>query len=290
MCNNKKAEFSRLFSCSLPPLPHQYPPPPPPREKASPTATGGSGESVYAESTRGNGGNGTTPGPLVVKPRLRARGTRNAAVSAGQIKRNGLGAIGDGPSDLSTAFGLHPVVRQGSGFEEGPAREKCSGLFVGRGRVARGKGDGGHNLGGRFDPFEDSGSPRRDEMSAVEMPEFDRSGSFSDLDPFRGLQGTLDFNFAESIASIEGLAESMGLSESTGLSESIGSSRSMGLSGKRKLGFTDTYRTHKKNNEVSISGSSSSEDDDDGYEQHVVNPIFVGELKQAVERRRKKSG
>ena len=95
-------------------------------------------------------------------------------------------------------------------------------------------------------------------------------------------QGTLDFNFAESIASVPGLAESMG------------------MSGKRKLGFAERYRggRNKKNNEVSISVSGSSEeegegsaesDEGGGVESHVVNPLFVGELKHAIARRRKNS-
>lgn len=93
-------------------------------------------------------------------------------------------------------------------------------------------------------------------------------------------QGTLDFNFAESIASVPGLAESMG------------------MSGKRKLGFAERYRGGR-NNEVSISvsgsseeegeGSVESEDGGGGVESHVVNPLFVGELKHAIARRRKNS-
>lgn len=263
-----------------------------PSKKASPTDTEASGQSFCARRNNdGDGtGAGTHPEPLVVEPPTRVKRTRKAAVAGGQIKRNGLGAAAGGTSDLSAAFGLRPDVRRASGFEDGPSREKCRGLFIGRTGAAKGKHDGGDSDGdnfddsgkfvgssgkscgggGRLDPFEDSASPRRDEISAVELTEIDRSDSLDDLDPFRGLQGTLDFNFAESIASAPGLA------------------KSMGLSGKRKVGFTETYRVRKKNNEVSISGSSS--EDDDGLERHVVNPLFAGELKRAVTYQRTKSG
>lgn len=232
--------------------------------------------------------------------------------------RNGLGPIGGGSlSQLSKAFGLGPNVRRDSGFEDGSPREKRGGLIIGRSRAAAkgNKGDGGSFSGGdSSDAFEDRWSPlrgggaaavakgkdaggsfsfngggsldqrkdswappRRDEVSAVELPDTYRSDSLDDLDPFRGLQGTLDFNFAKSVASVPGLAESMG------------------FSGKRKgRGFVASrHQVHnKKNNEVSIStsGSSTCSEDDDRLESHVVNPLFVGPLKTAVERRPKPSG
>lgn len=221
-------------------------------------------ESGFAAGGTGGDADGTTdqhPEPVVVKLPTKAKSTRNAAaVSGGQLKRIRLGAIG-GPSDLSTAFGLRPSGRRGGGG----SREGSPGPSVGRRGAAKLKGYGGDGL----DPFENSWSPRRDEMSAVELPDIDPADSFDDLDPFQGLQGTLDFNFADSIASIPGLAESLS------------------FTGKRPGSFAnDKRRIQKKNNQISISESSSSEDD---VETHVVNPLFVGELKQAVARQGKSS-
>ena len=78
----------------------------------------------------------------------------------------------------------------------------------------------------------------------------------------------------------------------------------MEMSGKRNLGFAARYRGGRnKNNSngvsISVSGSSAEEEEeeeeedgsseDGGVETGVVNPLFVGELKQAVARRRKNS-
>eukprot|EP00752_Nemacystus_decipiens_P005672 g5133.t1 len=263
---------------------------------ASPTSTVASGESALASSRTsfdrgdGVGATDTHPKPVVIRPALDAknawRNAGGAAVSGaggGQIERHGLGVLCGGSADLSAAFGLRPgAVHQGSRVEDGPPRDKRRGLVIGRGGSGIGKGGspaGAHDTCS-FDPFEDTWSPRRDELSAVELPDVDRSDSLDDLDPFRGLQGTLDFNFADSIASIPGLAESMR------------------MAGNRKLGFAARYRggRNKKNSEVSISVPGSSEEEsqgegseDGGGESHVINPLFVGELRQAVARRRKNS-
>lgn len=215
----------------------------------------------------------------MVGPPVRTKWARNAAVAGRQKKRGGFGAIAGSSSELLESFGLRPSLRQGSA----QSREKMNSMFAGRNKFSNVEGDGGGGNGrGRgLDPFEDSWSPRRDEVSAVEMlPELDQSGTLDDLDPFGGLQGTLDFNFTESIAAIPGLAESMTFSR------------------KRKDSFTEARRMQKKNDSMTLSSSSSassseaSQDISDESEPHVVtsephvvNPIFVGELKQAIARR-----
>lgn len=147
----------------------------------------------------------------MVKPDLlRAKAARSgvggAVVSGaegGQIKRDDLGVLGGGSPGLSKAFGLRPVVRQGGGggFEHGPStpEKRRRSLIVGRSGIGIGSPNpSGRGYGGAsgaddtcsFDPFEDTWSPRRDELSAVELPDvdFDRQDSVDDLDPFQGLQ------------------------------------------------------------------------------------------------------
>ena len=160
-------------------------------------AFAGTGSTTNSDGD-GNGGASATqqhrPKSLVeIKPALRAKSARKtggAAVSgAGQIKRNGLGVISGGSSDLSAAFGLRPGVRMSSGFERGLPREKRRGLIIGRSGVGIGSpGAPGANDTCSFDPLEDSWSPRRDELSAVELPDVDHSDTLDDLDPFQGLQ------------------------------------------------------------------------------------------------------
>ncbi len=189
-----------------------------------------------------------------------------AAVSGGALKRHGVGVgLGD-TGEHSTAFGLQPAGRRlASGFEKGPVREKRRGLFIGRDSVDDGDGENsGSSGGGGVDPFEDGQQPPQHqypEMAAVGV-----DASLDDLDPFMGLQGTLDYNYAKSLASIAGLEESIRLSEESG-----GDSAGAGL------------RNTAQSSEVLIS-ESSSEDDGRKRDKRVVNPMFVKQASRTFPR------
>lgn len=189
-----------------------------------------------------------------------------AAASRGALKQHGVGGrLGD-TGDHSMAFGLQPAARRlASGFETGPVREKRRGLFIGRRSVDDGDGENsGSGGGGGVDPFEDGKQPPQHqypEMAAVGV-----DTSLDDLDPFMGLQGTLEYNYAKSLASIAGLEESIRLSEERG-GDLTGTGR----------------RNTAQFSEVHISGSSS---EDDGHKkvERVVNPMFVKQASRTFPR------
>lgn len=266
----------------------------------SPSGTIPAGDTMfgYSISSSGDRETSTTPplspphpkqprrklpvGAMLSKPAQSslARRAKTTSVSGGEMKRHVLGSLG-GTTEVSTAFGLRPDVLRGSSSGDPPSREKRRGFFVGRRRVGSdpshlesgvGAGDdyctSGAGGSGTY-PLQGGGQRRQDGSGAATAMVLDPygSGSLDDLDPFMGLQGMFDFNFAESTDLFPGLSASLRLPE-TGAGNHVAGNKHA-----------------PKNNEVSISGSS--DDDDDDGDDVVVSPIIVDELNETVRRQKK---
>ncbi|CAM9127306.1 unnamed protein product [Ectocarpus sp. 6 AP-2014] len=182
-----------------------------------------------------------------------ARGTKTAgraAVSGGEIKRHGLGILGDRTSDLLAMFGLRPDGKLGTETEENTPRETLHGLGFAR-SIEDGKSGEGH------DPFDQDGRPRQGEEAAP--------GSLDYLDPYMGLQGDLDFNYSKSLTSIAQLENDTGLQSG---------SSSEGQDGKSD-GDDEDGQSGEGDDDQDGNARQSDGDDEDGEVIVVVNPLFA---------------
>ncbi|CAN0081325.1 unnamed protein product, partial [Hapterophycus canaliculatus] len=171
----------------------------------------------------------------------RTKNSSRASISGGEMKRNRFGTLGR-TSEVSAAFGLHPDIDHESTSGDNPSRGKRQELFVSRSRTGSKASDLGR-AGASVDVASDS---------------------VDDLDPFMGLQGTFDFNFAESSISFPGLSASLRLPGTQ-----------MGNHTARRK--NTRKKNAMENSVMSISGSSdddNDEDDDDDGDVVVVNPLF----------------
>ncbi|CAM9358018.1 unnamed protein product [Ectocarpus fasciculatus] len=195
------------------------------------------------------------PGAFPAKAQPRPRGAKTAgraAVSGGEIKRHGLGGLGGGTSELLAAFGLRSDAKVGSESEENTPRETLHGLGFAR-NVEDGQSGEGH------DPLDQDERPRQGGEAAP--------GSLDDLDPYMGLQGDLDFNYSESLASIATLENDTGLQSG---------SSSEGREDKSDEDDEDGQGNEEDSDEDGHA-RQSDEDDDGGEVIVVVNPLFVHE-------------
>ncbi|CAB1111557.1 unnamed protein product [Ectocarpus sp. CCAP 1310/34] len=188
--------------------------------------------------------------PAKAQPTRGTKTAGRAAVSGGDIKRHGLGILGGRTSDLLAVFGLRPDGKLGIESEENTPRGTLHGL-----RFALSVEDGKSGEGQY--PFDQDGRPRQGEEAAP--------GSLDDLDPYMDLQGDLDFNYSESLASIAQLENDTGLHSGSSSEGQDGTSDEDDEDGPSGEGDDDQDgHVHQ-----------SDEDDEDGEVIVVVNPLFA---------------
>ncbi|CAM9524273.1 unnamed protein product [Ectocarpus sp. 12 AP-2014] len=188
--------------------------------------------------------------PAKAQPTRRTKTAGRAAVSGGEIKRHGLGILGGRTSDLLAVFGLRPDGKLGTESEENTPRGTLHGLGFARSIEDGKSGEGQH-------PFDQDGRPRQGGEAAP--------GSLDDLDPYMGLQGDLDFNYSESLASIAQLENDTGLHSG---------SSSEGQDGKSE-GDDEDGQSGEGDDDRDGHARQSDEDDEDGEVIVVVNPLFA---------------